>query len=197
MKGGEDLPRIEVNSRADWRAWLAAHHTQATSVWAVTWKKESGGPYVAYGELRDEALCWGWIDSLRRTVDDKRTRLLMTPRRPGSRWSAINKARIDALTEAGLMQPAGLEIVARAKADGSWSALDEVETLAVPDDLKRALEDTGATEAFAGFSASSRRGILNWIISAKRPETRARRVAETARLAALGLRVNFPEAKGR
>lgn len=196
-KGGEHLQRVEVASREEWRSWLAANHAQSESVWVVTWKKSSSGPYVPYGDIRDEALCWGWIDSLRRTIDEDRTRLLLSSRRPGSRWSAINRERIAALLEAGLMQPPGLALIEAAKIDGTWDALDEVETLVEPEDLARALQQAGTRARWDAFSPSSRRGILEWIFTAKRPETRARRIAETARLAGLGLRANFPEAKGK
>jgi len=196
-KGGEHLQRVEVASREDWRGWLADNHAKSESVWVVTWKKSSGGPYVPYGDIRDEALCWGWIDSLPRTVDGERTRLLLSPRQPGSRWSALNRARVAALLEAGLMQPPGLALIDAAKADGTWDALDEVETLVEPDDLAEALARAGSRAKWDAFPPSSRRGMLEWIFTAKRPETRARRIAETARLAGLGLRANFPEAKGK
>lgn len=195
-KGGEHLERVEVARLEDWRAWLAANHAQTEAVWVVTFKKGMG-PYVSYGDVRDEALCWGWIDSLRRTVDDDRTRLLLSPRRTGSRWSAVNKVRVDALLADGRMQPAGLTLIEAAKADGTWDALNEVEALIEPDDLMTALEAANARATWDGFSRSARRGILEWIFSAKRPDTRQKRVTETARLAALGLRAGYPEAKGR
>ena len=163
----------------------------------VTWKKASGGPHVPYGEIRDEALCWGWIDSRPARLDAARTMLLVSPRRPGSGWSAVNKARIAALMAAGRMAAPGLAEIARAKADGTWERLDGAETLEAPADLAAALAEAGAAAAFAAFPPSSRRAILEWIALARRPETRARRVAETARLAALGLRANFSEARGK
>ena len=195
-KGGEHLERVEVASLADWQAWLKANYAQSEAVWVVTFKKGKG-LYVPYGDVRDEALCWGWIDSLRRTVDENRTRLLLSPRRVGSRWSAVNKARVDALVADGRMQPAGLALIKAAKADGTWEALNEVEALIEPDELVTALEAADARVTWDGFSRSARRGILEWIFSAKRPDTRQKRVTETARLAALGLRAGYPEAKGR
>ena len=119
-KTGEHLERIEVRRRVDWRDWLASHHDRAEGVWVVTWKKASAGPYVSFGDVRDEALCWGWIDRLRRSVDEDRTSLLVSPRQPRGNWSDINKARVAELIEQGLMQPAGLALVEQAKADGSW-----------------------------------------------------------------------------
>lgn len=180
---GWHLERVEAASLAEWRAWLAAHHGQRESIWLVRWKK-GRGPHLAYGDVVDEALCWGWIDSL--------------PRKKGSAWSAVNKAKVERLMAAGRMQVAGLAKIAAAKADGSWDRLNAVDALNIPDDLAQALAGAGsAADNFAAFSPSSRRGILEWIQQARRPETRARRVAETARLAALGLRANFPEAKGQ
>lgn len=195
---GEHLERVEAASLAEWRAWLAAHQGQRESIWLVRWKK-GRGPHLAYGDVVDEALCWGWIDSLPRKLDDDRSMLLLSPRKKGSAWSAVNKAKVERLIAAGRMQTAGLAKIEAAKADGSWDRLNAVETLAVPDDLAAVLTAVGedAVRNFAAFSPSSRRGILEWIQQAQRPETRARRMAETARLAALGLRANFPEAKGR
>lgn len=194
---GWHLERVEVASLAEWRAWLAAHHGQRESIWLVRWKK-GRGPHLAYGDVVDEALCWGWIDSLPRKLDDDRSMLLLSPRKKGSAWSAVNKAKVARLMAAGRMQVAGLAKIAAAKADGSWDRLNAVDALKIPDDLAQVLAGAGsAADNFAAFSPSSRRGILEWIQQARRPETRARRVAETARLAALGLRANFPEAKGR
>lgn len=195
-KGGEHLERVAVDSLKAWRDWLSANHAQDGAVWAVTYKK-GRGPYVPYGDVRDEAVCWGWIDSLRRTEDSDRTRLLISPRRAGSRWSAVNKARVEALMLDGRIQPSGQALIDRAKADGTWDALNEVETLTEPDDLLEALENAQSKAMWNGFSRSVRRGILEWIWTAKRPETRQKRIAETARLAALGLRAGYPEAKGR
>lgn len=195
---GEHLERVEAASLDEWRAWLAAHHRQADSIWLVRWKK-GRGPHLAYADVVDEALCWGWIDSLPRKLDDERSMLLLSPRRAGSAWSAVNKAKVERLIAEGRMQAAALTKIEMAKADGSWDRLNEVDALKVPDDLARALSAEGqdAARNFAAFSPSSRRGILEWITQARHPETRTRRVADTARLAALGLRANFPEAKGR
>ncbi len=195
---GEHLERVEAASLDEWRAWLAAYHGQRDSIWLVRWKK-GRGPHLAYGDVVDEALCWGWIDSLPRKLDADRSMLLLSPRKKGSAWSAVNKAKVERLMAAGRMQVAGLAKIAAAKADGSWDRLNAVETLAVPDDLAAVLTAVGedAVRNFAAFSPSSRRGILEWIQQAQRPETRARRMAETARLAALGLRANFQEAKGQ
>jgi len=157
----------------------------------VTYKKASGGPYVAYGDIVEEALCFGWVDSVPRKLDAERSQLLVTPRKRGSRWSKANKARIERLTAAGLLAPAGSAAVERAKADGTWTALNAVEALTEPEDLRAALDgDSEARREWDAFPPSTRRGILEWILSAKRPETRARRVTETVTLAAEGIRAN-------
>jgi uncharacterized protein YdeI (YjbR/CyaY-like superfamily) len=192
-----EFEQIAIESRDGWRRWLRENSQHNQSVWAVTWKKGSGGPHVPYGDVRDEALCFGWIDSLPRKLDAERSMLLVSPRKPGSAWSKVNKDRAAALIAEGRMAAPGLAAIERAQADGSWTALDGVETLAPPADLAAALTVSGASDRFAAFAPSSRRGILEWITLAKQPETRARRVSETARLAALGLRANHPEAKGK
>lgn len=192
-----DCAQIEIASAGELRAWLATHHRQTGSIWLVTWKKGKG-PHVSYAEIVDQALCYGWIDSRPAKLDGSRSMLLLSPRRPGSNWSAINRAKVEALAERGLLAPPGIAVIARAKADGSWSALAEVDANVPPADLQAALEACeGAGPMWDRMPPSSRRGILEWITSAKTGETRARRVAETARLAALGLKANFPAGRNK
>jgi len=187
----DDAPRIEITDRAQWRDWLAGHHAQSGSVWVVTYKVGASKPRVPYDDLVEEALAFGWVDSLPRRLDDERTMLLMSPRKPGSNWSAVNKARVEKMTAAGLMHPAGQAKVDQAKRDGTWTALDAVERLDVPDDLAKAFDARlGAREAWEGFPKSVRRGVLEWIGAAKKPETRAKRVIETADRAEKGERAN-------
>jgi uncharacterized protein YdeI (YjbR/CyaY-like superfamily) len=193
-----DFVQVEVQSRQELRDWLAAHHRKVESIWLVTFKM--GHPhYLPYAELVDEALCFGWIDSLPRKLDDARTMHLLSPRKKGSAWSAVNKAKVAALIADGLMAEPGLAAIERAKADGSWERLDCVETLELPDDLAAefAAAEGVALENWNGFSRSSRRGILEWIALAKRPETRASRVAQTVTLAAEGRKANHPVGRDR
>ena len=139
----------------------------------------------------EEALCFGWVDSQPRTVDDQRTSRLLTPRRPGSNWSRANKQRVQRLTEAGLVIPAGLAAVRAAQAGGSWSALDQVEELAEPPDLRAALDAQPLARAhWNDFPRSTKRAILEWIGAAKTDATRARRVEQTAGEAATRRRAN-------
>lgn len=169
-----------ATSRAEWREWLARKHDTAPGVWVVTYKKGSGKPHLPYDELVEEALCFGWIDSRGNRLDAERSKLLVTPRKAGSGWSRMNKERIERLLANGLMTPAGLARIEAAKADGSWSALDEVEAMVVPADLDAALRaDPDALAGWERFSPSVKKPLLFWILSAKRPETRVRRVAET------------------
>ena len=187
----EGYELVHAETRAEWRRWLAANHAGSPGVWLVSWKTATGKPAVGYAESVEEALCFGWIDSLNRTIDDERTQQLFTPRRPGSRWSRSNKERVERLLADGLIEPAGLAAIETAKASGAWTALDDVENLVVPDDLAAAFAaHPGAAEHWEAFPPSVRRAILVWILDAKRPETRAKRLAETASEAAAGRRAN-------
>jgi uncharacterized protein YdeI (YjbR/CyaY-like superfamily) len=188
-----DRERVQVESRTEWRHWLAANSAGSPGVWAVTWRKASGRPMVGYEDLVEEALCFGWIDSTGRALDDDRTMLHFTPRKPGSGWSRPNKQRIERLMAAGAMAEAGLRVVAQAQRDGSWSKLDDVENLVVPDDLAAAFgTHPGSREKWDAFPRSARRAMLEWIVQAKRAPTRAARIEETARRAARGERANQP-----
>ncbi len=156
----------------------------------MTWKK-GRGPYLPYADLVRELLCFGWIDSKGQRVDEDRTSLLITPRRPGSGWSRVNKEHLEVLLAEGRMHPAGLAAIEQAKADGSWTRLDAVETLAEPEELRAALDAVPqARTAWDAFPRSTRRAILEWISSAKRDTTRAQRIAETVSEAAVGRRAN-------
>lgn len=188
-----DLPENAVFplSRAEWRAWLESNHTRTSGIWLVSNKKSSGKPYVSYDDLVEEALCFGWIDSKANPLDGERAMVWMSPRKRGSGWSRVNKERIERLLAGGLMTPAGLARIDAAKADGSWTALDAVEALEIPDDLVAALAShPEAAQHFEAFPRSAKRNILQWISSAKRPETRAKRIAEAAALAAENKRAN-------
>lgn len=181
------LPRIYATDQAAWRAWLAANHSTSAGVWLVYYKKAAGKPSVTHAEAIDEALCFGWIDSRMRSLDSERFEVLFSPRKPRGTWSQRNKLRVAALTREGRMTDAGLAAVEAAKQDGSWNALDPVERLDVPSDLAAALAVNAAAKGyFDGLNASSRKAVIWWVLSAKRPATRARRVEETVRFAAEG-----------
>lgn len=178
-------------SRAEWRAWLAENHTRTEGVWLVSYKKATGKPRFEYDEAVEEALCFGWIDSKGNKLDEERSLLWFAPRKAKTGWSKPNKERVEKLLAAGAMTPAGLAKVEAAKADGTWTALDSIEALEVPPDLAAALAGyPTATAYFEAFPRSVKRGILEWISTAKTAQTRTKRVEETARLAAENQRAN-------
>ncbi len=193
MAGLDDRPRVELTDRAGWRAWLERNHATSEGVWLVTRRAAAGGPRLEYEAAVEEALCFGWVDGQAAAVDDERTRQYFAPRRPGSGWAATNKARIERLMAAGSMAPAGLAVIERAKADGSWTVLDSAERLEVPADLAAALDARPPARAnWDGFPPSVRKYILSWISFAKRPETRSKRIEEAAAQAQVGQRANYP-----
>lgn len=183
--------RVQVESRGEWRAWLEQNHENDDGIWLVTFKKHCGDKYVSYDDIVEEAVCFGWIDSRPRKLDADRTMLWLSPRKAGSGWSKLNKERVEKMTAAGRMTPAGLEKIEAAKQDGSWRALDAIEALEVPPDLKAAFASyPSARQNFEAFPRSVKRGILEWIANATRPTTRTKRIEETARLAEDNIRAN-------
>ncbi|XGV96108.1 MAG: YdeI family protein [Leptolyngbya sp. BL-A-14] len=182
---------IHPETRALWRDWLEQNHTRTQGIWLVSYKKATGKAQLSYNDAVEEALCFGWIDSKPNKLDEERSLLWFAPRRAGTGWSKLNKERVERLLQQGLMMPAGLAKVEAAKADGSWNALDAIEALEIPPDLELALTTMGeAKQNFEAFPKSVKRGILEWIAAAKKPETRTKRVEETARLAANNERAN-------
>jgi uncharacterized protein YdeI (YjbR/CyaY-like superfamily) len=176
---------FEPDSQAAWRNWLAEQHDSSPGVWLIWHTKASGQQRISVDDAVSEALCFGWIDSTVRRLEGGRSAVLFTPRRPGGTWSRRNRQRVAALAAQGLMTEAGQRVVDAAKRDGSWRALDAIDDLLVPDDLAGALRAAPAAATnFSTFAPSTRRLALWWIASAKRPQTRATRIAETVRLAA-------------
>ena len=183
-----DRPRFHAETVEDWRGWLAEHHATSDGVWLVRWKPASGRPTFGYEEMVAEALAVGWIDGQAWAPDPDSTRQWFAPRRRGSGWSRLSKERVARLEAAGRMEPAGAAVVAAARADGSWTLLDGVEDLVVPPDLAAALDALpGARSHWDGFAPSARKVVLRWLVDARRPETRAARVAEAAARAAEGV----------
>ncbi len=193
MTESDTLPpkAFYAKDRAEWRKWLAENHATSSGIWLIYYKKESVKPRVAYDEAVEEALCFGWVDSRPNAIDDDRFMQLFSPRKAKSPWSKLNKTRVEKLIAAELMMPAGLEKIEAAKKDGSWTQYDTIEDLTVPDDLAAALAANEAADTnFRAFPPSSLKNILWWIESAKRPETRAKRIAETVELAAKNIKAN-------
>lgn len=182
-------PLVEPDDRRAWRQWLAEHHATVDGVWLARWTKASGRQTLHYDEIVEEALCFGWIDGLVHSLPDGRQAHLLTPRRAGSPWSRSNKERIERLMADGLMGAAGLAVISAAKADGSWSMQDAAEALIEPDELAAALDAVPAARGhWNSFPRSPKRAMIWWVMSAKRAETRARRVETIVREAAEGRR---------
>jgi uncharacterized protein YdeI (YjbR/CyaY-like superfamily) len=182
---------IHPKTRSAWRTWLTKYHNLGEGIWLISWKKISGKPQISYDDLVEEALCFGWIDSKPNKLDEQRSMLWFAPRKSGSGWSRLNKERIEHAMATGIMMPSGLAKVEAAKKDGSWNALDAVESLEIPPDLLRAFtQHKMAAENFEKFPRSVKRGILEWIGNAKTATTRTKRITETADLAAINERAN-------
>jgi uncharacterized protein YdeI (YjbR/CyaY-like superfamily) len=183
-----DLPIVPFPSREAWAAWLDEHHESSPGVWLKIAKKGTGIATVTYAEAVEVALCFGWIDGQKAAFDDAFFLQRFTPRRPKSIWSRVNRDKVEELTARGEMRPAGLREVERAKADGRWDAAYEpASTAAVPEDLRAALAANDAARAvFATLNAANRYAILHRVHTAKKPETRARRIAQFVAMLAEG-----------
>lgn len=184
-----DFPIFHAESRAAWRAWLAEHHSTERGVWLCSWKAATGRPTCAYADAVEEALCFGWIDSTVNTLDDERGLQLMTPRKPKSSWTRLNRQRVAAMEAAGLMTDAGRRVVDAAQASG-WSTLyDTVEDLIEPQELAAALDaNPEARSTWDGWPPSLRKQVLWSIVSAARPETATSRIGAIVAKAARGER---------
>jgi uncharacterized protein YdeI (YjbR/CyaY-like superfamily) len=182
---------VQADTPAAWRRWLSNNHPQNSGVWLVLWKQASGRVQLNYAQAVEEALCFGWIDSRPNKLDELRSLLWFAPRKSGTGWSRLNKTRVDALLADGRMTAAGLAKIEAAKADGSWAALDAIEDLVVPADLQAALQSNApAAKHFDAFPKSVKRGLLEWVGSAKTLSTRSKRIQTTAEMAALNQRAN-------
>ena len=178
----DQYQQFQPVTRSAWRMWLATNHEAARGVWAVTWKKASGRVGPSYEDLVEEALCFGWIDSRRQKVDDDRSALMCTPRKPRSAWAATNKARIVRLIAEKKMQPSGLSAIEEAKRNGTWGGVTRVDATEVPDDLARALaKNVTAQKHWDAFPPGVRKWFIAWVTSAKRPDTRLRRIEGTVK----------------
>lgn len=183
----EDVEVFYPLTKADWRNWLEDNHLSKKSVWLVFYVKSSGKPSISWREAVDMALCFGWIDSKKVKIYAERSHQFFSKRKPKSTWSKINKEKVKELMEMGLMAEAGLAAIEIAKQNGSWTSLDTVEELIIPADLELAFEkQRGSRDYFVGLSKSMRKMMLYWIESARRPETRQKRIDELAELAAQG-----------
>lgn len=167
------------SNQQEWRNWLELNHKSKEAVWLVFYKKKSPKYNLSWSKAVDEALCFGWIDSVKKTIDHETYIQYFSKRKPKSNWSKVNKDKVKNLIENGLMKEEGLKSIAIAKENGSWVFLDDVEALIVPEDLKMELENReAALEFFNSLSNSSKKILLYWVHSAKRSETRQKRILE-------------------
>ena len=179
-KNLDKLDRFYARNREEWHNWLQENHKSSPGIWLIYYKKSSDKPRVEYDEAVEEALSFGWIDSKVNALDEESYMQVFTPRNQGSIWSRSNKQRVNKLIQKGQMQPAGMEKVKMAKNDGSWTFLDEIEDLILPEDLKQKLEkEKSAQKNFNNYSESVKKQILYWIKTAKRKETRKKRIKKT------------------
>ena len=187
--GRFDYPIYHAESRGQWRSWLEHHHERTRGVWLCSWRSSVDRPRCPYPDAVEEAICFGWIDSTSAVLDEERGIQLYTPRRPKSTWTRLNRQRVADLEARGLMADAGRRAVEVARGNGWWTIYDPVEDLTEPDGLRAALDAVPAARAaWDGFPPSARKGMLWWVISAARDDTRARRIDEIVTKAARGER---------
>ena len=185
---------LELNSLPEWRAWLAQNHNCFSEIWLVYYKKETGQPTLDYKETLDEALCYGWVDSIIKKLDEERYARKFTPRREESSWSLVNKTRVEELTAAGRMAAPGLAKVAAAKQSGAWDApTTKPETeFEIPAEFGLALDEhPEAKQFFESLAMSYRKQYFYWVASAKREATRQKRIAESIQLLSEGKKLGL------
>ena len=173
----EEIESFCPTDQQEWRDWLANNHNKQQSVWLVLYKAKSGKLNLSWSDAVDEALCFGWIDSIRKPIDEEKFVQFFSKRKPNSNWSRINKQKIERLFAEGKMTAAGINSIEIAKENGSWTILDDIEDLVIPHDLETELASHSvANEFFQGLSKSIKKQILYWLASAKREETRNKRL---------------------
>ncbi len=191
MKEKKESIEFYPRNRQAWRNWLQKNHATKQSVWLIMYKKSSGKPTILYNEVVEEALCFGWIDSVPRKRDAESSFLYISVRKAKSGWSALNKTRIEKLLRENKMAAAGLQKIEAAKKDGSWSALDKIEALEMPAALQKALtRNKKALAHFNGFPSSVRKQLFLWVESAKTPVTKEKRITGIVTLAEKNIRAN-------
>lgn len=184
-----ELKTYYARDRKAWRKWLEKNHSKSPGIWLIYYKKSSGKSRVEYNDAVEEALCFGWIDSTMRPLDEERFMQRFTPRKPKSGWSGLNKERIDRMIKQGLMTKTGLDKIEAAKKDGSWESLDKiyapVEQLQLPEELQKAFaKNKKAAANFEHYPVFAKRQILFRINSAKRPETKKTRIQQIIKMCA-------------
>jgi uncharacterized protein YdeI (YjbR/CyaY-like superfamily) len=191
METHKNTNAFYAKDRTIWRTWLLKNHQKEKSVWLIIYHKTSSTPSVYYEEAVEEALCFGWIDSVPNKRDHESSYLFLSVRKPKSNWSKANRDRAEKMINQKLMMPAGQAMIDFAKKTGTWTALEGVQNLVIPEDLQIFFyKNKLAFKNFNAFPPSSRRGILEWILNAKRPETRLKRIKETVELAKKNIKAN-------
>jgi len=188
------MKTLEVKNRNDWRAWLATHHDQETEIWLVYFKKQSGQRSIEYSESLDEALCYGWIDSIIKKLDEIKYVRKFTPRKDDSKWSLVNVKRAEKLIQDGLMTEYGLRKINAAKASGSWQNPGQKPELnfEMPEEFALALrQNPSAKQVFEDLAPTHQKRYIIWISTAKRPETRAKRIMESIKLLTEGKKLGL------
>lgn len=187
----QEVKQYYAKSRKEWRKWLEKHHQSEKSVWLIIYHKNSSTKSCNYEEAVEEALCFGWIDSIAKKRDTESKIQYFSVRKPKSNWSKSNRDRVAKLSALGLIAEQGQKMIDLAKQTGTWEALVDVQNSVIPDDLQKELnKNKKSLKHFLSFTASSKRIILEWILNAKKPETRLKRIKETVQLAAENIKAN-------
>lgn len=185
----KEVEEFYPKSKKDWRKWLESNHENKDSVWLIFYRVKSPKFNLSWSDSVDEALCFGWIDSVKKSIDGEKYKQYFSKRKEKSIWSKINKEKVKTLIDQNLMQKNGFKSIEIAKENGSWNILDDVEDLKVPNDLKEEFKHhVGSFDFFNNFSPSVKKILLHWVISAKRTETRKKRISEIAENAGKNLR---------
>lgn len=185
----KDIEEYCPSNKQDWRKWLELNHNKKDAVWLIFYKKKSSQHNLNWGDAVDEALCYGWIDSVKKTIDNEKYKQYFSKRKAKSNWSKVNKVKVETFIANGLMQENGLKSIEIAKENGSWNYLDAVEALIMPEDLMEELTNhKGALAYYENLSNSAKKILLYWVLSAKRKETREKRILEVAENASKNLK---------
>jgi uncharacterized protein YdeI (YjbR/CyaY-like superfamily) len=190
MELHKGVKAVLAKKKEEWRTWLDKNGTVEKSAWLIIYRKDTTTASVYYDEAVEEALCFGWIDSVANKRDADSFYLYFAKRKPSSKWSKANRERVAKLEVQGLLKPEGIAAIDLAKKNGTWDALKEVEALIIPADMQELFDKNKKAYAnFMAFPPSTIRGILEWILNAKRPETRLKRITQTVEKAEINIRV--------
>ena len=191
MELHKEIKAVQASTREEWRKWLEKNHQTEKSVWLIIYHKDSDTESIYYDEAVEESICFGWIDSIAHKRDEESKYQFFSQRKPKSNWSKANRERAEKMSAQGQMAPSGQKLIDLAKKTGTWEALVDVQNSLIPDDLQKLLnKNKKALINFLAFPPSSKRIILEWILNAKKDETRQKRIEETVRLAADNIKAN-------